>query len=107
MNRSLRSRLDRLAGQKPGAPQVAYIEFDSLAMTDEQAIGKALEAGYIQPGCALMILPKTLTPEQWGAMIPIWHECLRNGSKWDEVPYWHGGGVVVPKLKFDDRKPNA
>ena len=104
MNRSLRSRLDRLAGQKPGAPQIAYLDFDSLEMTGEQAIEKAFEAGYIEPGCALMVLPKTVTPEQWESMIPIWHECLRTGSKWDQVPYWAGGGALVPKMKFDEGK---
>ncbi len=100
MNRSLRSRLDRLAGQKPGAPQVAYLEYDSLNIPAEEAIEKAFAAGYIQPGCALMVLPKTVTPEQWESMIPIWHECLRNGSKWNEVPFWAGGGALVPKVTF-------
>ena len=107
MNRSLRSRLDRLAGQKPGAPQVAYLEYDSLNIPAEEAIKKAFEAGYIQPGCALMVLPKTVTPAQWESMIPIWHECLRTGSKWDEVPYWAGGGALVPKVKFDEGKTSA
>lgn len=100
--RSLCKRLDRLIGQKPGVPQGALIEFDSLAMTDEQAIEKAFEAGYIPPGYAVVVFPKTLTPEQWSAMIPIWHECIRTGSNWDEVPYWAGGGSMVPKLKFGD-----
>ncbi len=107
MNRSLRSRLDRLAGQKQGAPQVAYLEYDSLQVLGEEAIKKAFEAGYLEPGCALMVLPKTLTPEQWESMIPIWHECLRTGSKWDEVPYWAGGGALMPNQLFDDGKTNA
>lgn len=102
MNRSLRKRLDRLAGQKPGVPQFAEITFDSLAMTDDQAVEKAFEAGYIPPGCVFMVFPKTLTPEQWESMIPIWNECIRTGSKWDEVPYWASGGAAVPKLKFDE-----
>lgn len=107
MNRSLHSRLDRLAGRKAGAPQVAYLDFDSLAMTDEQAIEKAFAAGFLDPGCALIVFPKTLTPEQWESMIPIWQKCLMTGSKWDEVPYWAGGGAMVPKLKFDGGKTEA
>jgi len=107
MNRSLRSRLDRLASRKSGTPQPAMVEFDDTALTCEQAIEMALERGFIEPGAAVIVFPKTTTTQEWESMIPLWQECLANGSKWDEVPYWAGGGAMVPKLKFDDRKTEA
>ena len=107
MNRALRKRLDRLDGQTSGKPRWVVVNYDSSEMTEDEAVDQAHKCGLLKPGDALMVFPVQITLEDWEALVPLWHECIVNGAKWHELPFWAGGGAKVPKLKFDGGKLNA
>lgn len=103
MNRSLRSRLDRLACHTSRKPTYATVEYDGWHLTAEQAIERAIERGFLPAGCNVIAFPNTLTPEQWDALIPAMTEHYLKTGEWFALPDCQ----LVPNVKFDDGKTNA